>query len=99
MASDRAISSFRSAATSSDAWPEGPEAAPRALVVSLSASAALQAALVPTSRFEGQLAVFSKLHRGAICIDELGWILAINNLVEFGDGLRSDGQQLTCLCR
>ena len=96
MASDRAISSFRSAATSSNAWPEGPEAAPRALVVSLSASAALQAALVPISRFEGQLAVFSKLHRGAICIDELGWILAVNNLVEFGDGLRSDRQQLTC---
>ena len=96
MASDRAISSFRSAATSSNAWPEGPEAVPRALVVSLSASAALQAALALPSRFEGQLAAFSKLHRGAICIDELGWILAINNLVEFGDGLRSDGQQLTC---
>ena len=96
MALNPAVSSFHAANTSPNAWSEGPEAVFRAVVLSLSASAAVQAALVPRSRFEGQLAAFSKLHRGAIFIDNVGWIVAINDLVEFGDGLRNEGRQLTC---
>jgi DNA-binding CsgD family transcriptional regulator len=90
------ISSIRADRTSLDAWYDGPDVVSKALVIGTPASAALQAALVPSSRFEGQLAAFSKLHRGAICIDNVGWIVAFNDLVEFGDGLRNEGRQLTC---
>jgi DNA-binding CsgD family transcriptional regulator len=56
---------------------------------------ARQAALVRRARFEGELAAFARIRRGALVLDTSGRILAANDLVVFEDGLRSDGLHLS----
>lgn len=58
-------------------------------------SAARQAAIVMRSHFEGELEAFSRLHRGALLLDEHGRILAMNDRVAFGDGLVCESGRLS----
>lgn len=60
-------------------------------------AAARHAAIVARSRFEGELVAFESVHRAALCVDNEGRILALNKLVEFGDGLVNEGQHLSAL--
>jgi DNA-binding CsgD family transcriptional regulator len=50
-------------------------------------AAARQAAVIARSRFDGELAAFDRLHRGAMLLDASGRLLACNRSLAFGDGL------------
>lgn len=54
-------------------------------------AAARQAALIARSRFDGELAAFDRLHRGAMLLDGCGRLLACNRSFSFGDGLIDAG--------
>jgi DNA-binding CsgD family transcriptional regulator len=54
-------------------------------------SAARQAAVIARSRFDGELAAFERLHRGAMLLDAGGRLLACNCALAFGDGLIDAG--------
>lgn len=58
-------------------------------------AAARQAAILTRSHFEGELEAFSRLHRGALWLDENGRIIAMNDRVVFGDGLVCEGGRLS----
>lgn len=48
---------------------------------------ARQTAVIARSRFDGELAAFDRLHRGAMLLDASGRLLASNRTLAFGDGL------------
>lgn len=56
---------------------------------------ARHAALIARSRFDGELAAFARLNRGAIYLNDDGNVVAMNGRVEFGDGLLCDGRTLS----
>jgi len=54
-------------------------------------SAARQAQVISHSRFDGELAAFERLHRGAMLLDAHGQMFAGNRTLAFGDGLVDAG--------
>lgn len=58
-------------------------------------AAARQSMLLARSKLDAELATFARFHRGAIGLDERGRIVAMNDLVSFGDGLLSESRQLS----